>query len=119
MALRWTAAAMHEAKKGFRRLKAFKRPYEPPLLRTTKRKTTTLLPKRPRPLNVIHGSVLIGKKTHSAGSNRVLSTHSAQSAQEEEGRPLRRLYARRSRRRISWKCPSATSIGGQHEVISH
>jgi putative transposase len=24
MALRWTAAAMHEAKKGFRRLKAFK-----------------------------------------------------------------------------------------------
>jgi putative transposase len=24
MALRWTAAAMHEAKKGFRRLKAFR-----------------------------------------------------------------------------------------------
>jgi hypothetical protein len=24
MALRWTAAAMHEAKKGFRRLKAYK-----------------------------------------------------------------------------------------------
>jgi len=53
MALRWTAAAMHEAKKGFRRLKAFRqlRPYEPRLLLTTKRKqTATLLLKTRRPL---------------------------------------------------------------------
>jgi hypothetical protein len=53
MALRWTAAAMHEAKKGFRRLKAYKqlRPCEPLLPLTTKRKqTNTLLPKPRRPL---------------------------------------------------------------------
>jgi hypothetical protein len=60
MALRWTAAAMHEANKGFRRLKAFSgnfRPYEPCLLLTMKRKqTATLLPKTRRPLNFFHGS---------------------------------------------------------------
>ena len=58
MALRWTAAAMNEAKKGFRRLKAYK---QLPALRvrlplTTKRPTIALLSKLPRPLNVIHSN---------------------------------------------------------------
>jgi hypothetical protein len=38
------------------------RPYEPRLLLTTKKnQTTTLLPKRRRPLNVIHGSARFSK----------------------------------------------------------
>jgi hypothetical protein len=59
MALRWTAAAMNEAKKGFRRLKAYKQlllcgsrwP-----LTTKSRPTIALLSKLQRPLNVIHGN---------------------------------------------------------------
>jgi hypothetical protein len=59
MALRWTAAAMHEAKKGFRRLKAYK---QLPALRVAlaahyaKNQTTTLLLTTRRPRSIIHGS---------------------------------------------------------------
>ena len=72
MALRWTAAAMHEAKKGFRRLKLSSnfRPYEPPLLLTTKRKqTATLLPKKRRPLNILHGSARFAKFNRARGNS--------------------------------------------------
>jgi hypothetical protein len=59
MALRWTAAAMNEARKGFRRLKPTSnfRPCGSRLPLTTKRKPTiALLSKLRRPLNVIHGN---------------------------------------------------------------
>ena len=59
MALRWTAAAMDEAKNGFCRLKAYKQlpALRPRLPLTTKRKQTiALLSKLRRPLNVIHGN---------------------------------------------------------------
>jgi hypothetical protein len=49
MAMRWTAAAMHEAKKGFRRLKAFRQPPAPRAALAAhyeKETTATLLPKR-------------------------------------------------------------------------
>jgi hypothetical protein len=46
------------------------RPYEPLSLRTTKRKqTTTLLPKKPRPLNVIHGSARSAKFNRARGNS--------------------------------------------------
>jgi hypothetical protein len=64
MALRWTAAAMNEAKKGFRRLKAYK---QLPALRAAlaahyeRRPTIALLSKLRRPLNVIHGNARFTK----------------------------------------------------------
>jgi hypothetical protein len=74
MALRWTAAAMHEADKGFRRLKAFK---QLPALRAAlaahyeKEQTATLLPKTRRPLNVIHGSARFAKFNRARGNPAV------------------------------------------------
>jgi hypothetical protein len=71
MALRWTAAAMHEAKKGFRRLKAFR---QLPALRAAlaahyeKEQTATLLLKTRRPLNVIHGSQKAAGRLCTAGT---------------------------------------------------
>jgi hypothetical protein len=75
MALRWTAAAMHEAKKGFRRLKAFK---QLPALRAalaahyekeTRKQTATLLLKTRKPLNVIHGSARFAKFNRARGNS--------------------------------------------------
>jgi hypothetical protein len=74
MALRWTAAAVHEAEKGFRRLKAFK---QLPTLRAAlaahyeKEQTATLLPKTRRPLNVIHGSARFAKFNRARGNSRM------------------------------------------------
>ena len=74
MALRWTAAAMNEAKKGFRRLKAYK---QLPALRsrlplTTKRKQTiALLSKLRRPLNVIHGNDRFTKFNKARGNSQL------------------------------------------------
>ena len=57
MALRWTAAAMNEAKKGFRRLKAYK---QLPASRRSEASRETLNPRRPcspsTPHNVNHGN---------------------------------------------------------------
>ena len=72
MALRWTAAAMHEAKKGFRRLKAFR---QLPVLRAAlaahykRKQTVTQLLKTRRPLNVIHGSARFAKFNRARGNS--------------------------------------------------
>ena len=73
MALRWTAAAMNEAKKGFRRLKATSNfpPCGTRLPLTTKRKqTTALLSKTRKPLNVIHGNACLTKFNKNRGDPR-------------------------------------------------
>jgi hypothetical protein len=72
MALRWTAAAMHEAKKGFRRLKAFK---QLPALRAAlaahyERETNNhAVAQRRRPLNFIQGSARFVKFNRTRGNS--------------------------------------------------
>ena len=73
MALRWTAAAMNEAKKGFRRLKAYKQLLAlrvVPLI-TKRRPTIALLSKLRRPLNVIHGNARFTKFNRARGNSCV------------------------------------------------
>jgi transposase-like protein len=73
MALRWTAAAMNEAKKGFRRLKAYK---QLPALRLAlaahyekETNSRALLSKLRRPLNFIHGNDRFTKFNKARGSS--------------------------------------------------
>ena len=72
MALRWIAAAMNEAKNGFRSLKAYR---QLPALRsrlplTTERKQTIpLLSKLRRPLNVIHCNDRFTKFNNARGNS--------------------------------------------------
>jgi hypothetical protein len=69
MALRWTAASMYEAKKGFRRLKAFKQlpALSAALAAHYEKETTRPLPKRRRPLDVNHGSARTAKFNRARG----------------------------------------------------
>jgi hypothetical protein len=64
MALRLTAAAMNEAKKGFRRLKGSRLP-----LTTKRTQTIALLSKLRRPLNVIHGNARFTKFNKARGNS--------------------------------------------------
>jgi hypothetical protein len=69
MALRWTAAAMNEAKKGFRRLKAYK---QLPALRVALAahyERESLLSKLRRPLSIIHGNDRFTKCNRARGNS--------------------------------------------------
>ena len=83
MALRWTAVAMNEAKKGFRSLKAYK---QLPALRLALaahyEKETNNHAKLRRPLNVIHGNDRFTKFNKARGNSS--TDHEADESFEDQ-----------------------------------